>query len=61
MSPHKIDPDVNYKRLHLYCFRTSIVHKLGVATSDVAKCRVFKWFKLAMHWPSAPIRCGAEA
>ncbi len=29
----------------LYYFRTSIVHKLGVATSDVAKCKIFKWFK----------------
>ncbi|HUZ72697.1 MAG TPA: hypothetical protein VMU87_06910 [Stellaceae bacterium] len=29
----------------LYYFRTSIVHKLGVANSDVARCRVFQWFK----------------
>ena len=29
----------------LYYFRTSIVHNLGIATSDVAKCQVFKWFQ----------------
>jgi hypothetical protein len=47
---HKINEAVRHHASHdlwgdLYYFRTSIVHKLGVATSDVAKCRVFKWFK----------------
>jgi hypothetical protein len=29
----------------LYYFRTSVVHKLGVANSDVAKCKIFTWFR----------------
>jgi hypothetical protein len=29
----------------LYYLRTSIVHKQGVANSDVAKCKLMKWFK----------------
>jgi len=28
-----------------YYLRTSIVHNGGVATSDVAKCKIIKWFK----------------
>jgi len=37
-APHDIWGD-------LYYFRTSIVHKLGVANGDVAKCKIFKWFQ----------------
>ena len=29
----------------LYYLRTSIVHNQGIATSDVAKCKLIKWFK----------------
>lgn len=29
----------------LYYLRTSIVHNLGIATSDVTKCKLVKWFK----------------
>ena len=29
----------------LYYFRTSIVHKQGIANADVAKCKRLKWFK----------------
>ena len=29
----------------LYYLRTSIVHNLGIATSDVTKCALIKWFK----------------
>ena len=29
----------------IYYLRTSIVHKLGIANSDVEKCKLIKWFK----------------
>ena len=39
----------------LYYLRVSIVHKLGIATSDVAKCKLIKWFK-----PGDPIAITPE-
>jgi hypothetical protein len=39
----------------LYYLRTSIVHNRGIATSQVAKCKIIKWFK-----PDDPISLSPE-
>lgn len=39
----------------LYYLRTSIVHNLGIATSDVKKCKLIKWFE-----PGEPIALPPE-
>ncbi len=37
-ASHDLWGDLNY-------LRNSVVHKQGIATSDVARCKLIKWFK----------------
>jgi hypothetical protein len=39
--------------------RTSIVHKQGIATADVANCKLIKWFKPSDPIAITPERMGA--
>jgi hypothetical protein len=42
----------------LYYLRTSIVHNRGIATSQVAKCKIIKWFKPDDPISLSPDTCG---